>query len=259
MLTLGAGLAPTFALSLDLLATNLSADSLDGTSSPHKLLRGAEGEDGSRRLHILGLGGQLCTVTMCAGAGISDLRVAVEMATGIPYSTQRFFLDLQEVRTFEDLSALPEDCSLLLVRRSEQQLKWLERLTDLGSPYAARWLRNAPAEARADREIVLAAVELNGMALRWAAESLRADREVVLAAVATHGAALHFAADALRADREVVLAALRQSGGSALEDVAPSLKDDEEVLVAAEPTLVSEMVDLLTTGLMLLGGQYSPG
>jgi len=59
----------------------------------------------------------------------------------------------------------------------------------------------------ADREVVLAAVQEDGMALRRASEALRADREVVLAAVQQKGAALQFAAEHLRADRDVVLAA----------------------------------------------------
>ena len=64
----------------------------------------------------------------------------------------------------------------------------------------------------ADKEVVLAAVQQDGLALQFASEDLRADREVVLAAVQQHGLALQYASAELRADREVVLAAVQQNG-----------------------------------------------
>ena len=57
------------------------------------------------------------------------------------------------------------------------------------------------AGVRTDREIVLAAVQLNGYALRYAAKELRADREIVLAAVQQNGCALEDAAEERRGDR----------------------------------------------------------
>ena len=50
---------------------------------------------------------------------------------------------------------------------------------------------------RADREVVLTAVGLDGDNLQFAAEKLRADREVVLAAVGKNWRALQFAAERL--------------------------------------------------------------
>jgi len=61
-----------------------------------------------------------------------------------------------------------------------------------------------------ERELVLAAVQENGIALQFASGGLRADRQVVLTAVRQNGAALEFAAEHIRADREVVLAAMAQ-------------------------------------------------
>ena len=50
-----------------------------------------------------------------------------------------------------------------------------------------------------DKEIVLAAVQQDGIALEYAAEELRADKEVVLAAVIENRyAALSFAAKELK-------------------------------------------------------------
>eukprot|EP00971_Amphidinium_carterae_P071046 1404666-Amphidinium_carterae.1 len=56
-------------------------------------------------------------------------------------------------------------------------------------------------EARkADREIVLAAVRKNGLALQYASKTVRADREVVLTAVQQSQYALRHPADCLLED-----------------------------------------------------------
>eukprot|EP00931_Biecheleriopsis_adriatica_P004115 TRINITY_DN10582_c0_g1_i5.p1 TRINITY_DN10582_c0_g1~~TRINITY_DN10582_c0_g1_i5.p1 ORF type:complete len:481 (-),score=80.25 TRINITY_DN10582_c0_g1_i5:93-1535(-) len=80
--------------------------------------------------------------------------------------------------------------------------------------------------------VVLAAVQQNGWALQFAAKPLRSDRELVLAAVQQDGLALQFAADSLRSDRELVLAAV-QENGLALEFAAESLRSDRELALAS--------------------------
>ena len=81
-----------------------------------------------------------------------------------------------------------------------------------------RALEIASPELRADREVVLAAVEHDGWggrSLGYASPELRADREVVMAAVRQRGLALEYASEALRADSEVVGAAVQQHGPAA--------------------------------------------
>eukprot|EP00971_Amphidinium_carterae_P119006 2357570-Amphidinium_carterae.1 len=85
---------------------------------------------------------------------------------------------------------------------------------------------------RADREVVLAAVQKHGGALGLATEALRADREVVRAAVQKTGFALEHATKALRADHEIVLEAVRKHGG-ALSYATEALRADREVVQAA--------------------------
>eukprot|EP00971_Amphidinium_carterae_P217374 4315433-Amphidinium_carterae.1 len=53
---------------------------------------------------------------------------------------------------------------------------------------------------RADREVVLAAVQQCAWALQYATEALREDREVVLSAALQNAGALRFAADGLLED-----------------------------------------------------------
>ena len=93
-------------------------------------------------------------------------------------------------------------------------------------------LEYAPKELQNDKELVLAAVTTNGLALAHASNVLKSDREVVLAAVKNYSQALHFASPELKNDREVVLAAVSKNG-KALEYASDHMKNDSEVVLAA--------------------------
>ena len=101
-------------------------------------------------------------------------------------------------------------------------------------------LRHASPELRADRILVLAAVKRNGHALQYAAAQLKADRDVVLAAVASkmhstvaiNGHALRHASYELQSDRKVVLAAVA-TNGCALQYASLELKADRDLVLAA--------------------------
>jgi len=169
---------------------------------------------------------------------------AVDLPAVVP--SRSLVHDLQELRDGASLVDLPEDSSLLLVRRTDTQLSCLQELDALdplspgalsamthGEHPVAAWLRQASQEARSDPEVVLAAVRRNGSALRHAAEELRDEQRVVLEAVAQHGLALEFASPALRATREVVIKAVEQHAGAA-KFALPALLEDEEVQEAIE-------------------------
>jgi hypothetical protein len=79
---------------------------------------------------------------------------------------------------------------------------------------------------------VLAAVSLNGPALKFASDELRADREIVLAAVRQNYKALRYVSDELRADREIVLEAVSLNG-PALQYASPALRNDREIVLAS--------------------------
>jgi len=87
-------------------------------------------------------------------------------------------------------------------------------------------------EMRKDREVVLAAVEQDGLTLKRAAEELKGDREIVQLAVQDKGGALEFASEALRADRELVLSAIEQDA-CALEHASDELRSDKQVAAKA--------------------------
>ena len=61
-----------------------------------------------------------------------------------------------------------------------------------------------------DKNVVLAAVQQNGLALNFASDELKNDKEIVLMAVKKYGIALQFASTELRKDKEVVLIAVRK-------------------------------------------------
>ena len=77
-------------------------------------------------------------------------------------------------------------------------------------------LKDAAAELRADKNVVMRAVRSNGMALQWAARELREDRDIVLEAVRSNPFALQWAGDELKAHDVVVIKAAVGGDGRAL-------------------------------------------
>ncbi len=93
-------------------------------------------------------------------------------------------------------------------------------------------LKDAPPSLQNDKEVVLIAVKKNGLALQYASQPLQNDKEVVLVAVSTSGKALFFASNELSNDEEVCLVAVTKHG-DALDYVSDELKDNEAIVTAA--------------------------
>lgn len=124
---------------------------------------------------------------------------------------------------------VPDDTGidLTLVRRTEQQAMWLERVGRLGI-----MLSDVPQELKSDRELVLTAVRQNEEAFQYADATLQADRSFVLAAVQLNAGVLPYVSGIFRADREVVLAAVSQRG-EVLACLGSELRSDREVVERA--------------------------
>ena len=60
-----------------------------------------------------------------------------------------------------------------------------------------------PAKFKKDREFVLAAVESNGYALKYAYDTFKKDREIVMEAVQQNGYSLQYASKKLQNDPEL--------------------------------------------------------
>jgi HEAT repeat protein len=83
-----------------------------------------------------------------------------------------------------------------------------------------------------DPEVLLTAMEQNGLALEYAPPEFKNNKEVVLVAVRQNGQALKFANASLKIDREVVLAAVEQDG-LALQFADDELKADRKIFMTA--------------------------
>ncbi|CAK9084806.1 Cytoplasmic dynein 2 light intermediate chain 1 [Durusdinium trenchii] len=185
----------------------LTEDPMTGELGP---IAGIEGED-TQNANIRG----------------QALKAQVAQLTGLPVEHQRL-LDVSGRELQRSLEEVSSD-ELTLLRRPEEQAKWLAQLAEAGS---SGDLSKAPDEIREDREVLLAAVSADDDALQWASTDLQGDRAVVLAAVRRCGFALACAAGTLQADRSLVLAAV-QRHGLALEFADTWLRADEEVVLTA--------------------------
>jgi len=87
------------------------------------------------------------------------------------------------------------------------------------------------------KDMVLTAVKISGIALRFASDTLKQDKEVVLEAVKSRGDVLRYAADIMKQDKEVVLAAVT-TYCDALQYV------DQKAAMWAEKEFVLAMVQL---------------
>mmetsp|Transcript_13174 Transcript_13174/g.24313 ORF Transcript_13174/g.24313 Transcript_13174/m.24313 type:complete len:268 (+) Transcript_13174:121-924(+) len=103
------------------------------------------------------------------------------------------------------------------------------------------------ASQKRDRDIILAAVSKNGEAIQHAAKELMSDRDLALVAVSQSGDALAHVAEEFTHDREIVLAAIAQSGW-ALAYAAEEFKNDKDIVLAAissEPTALQAAAEVL--------------
>jgi hypothetical protein len=93
-------------------------------------------------------------------------------------------------------------------------------------------LENVKGAARTDRDVVLAAVQCDGHALKFAGE-FRSDRELVLDALSSKGTALMYVDPAFKKDHAIVLHAVR-SDKMAVVHADPELRQDEEIKQAVD-------------------------
>lgn len=113
-----------------------------------------------------------------------------------------------------------------------QSAEWADRTRVLARvSKEGNTLQFASRILRTDREIALAAVSDNGLALRHVVE-LNTDREVVIAAVRQNGHALEFASRDLRCDKDVVIHAIRNEGTS-LVYAGDSIRSDARMCSVA--------------------------
>ena len=120
-----------------------------------------------------------------------------------------------------------EDGVAVVVDEWDQDSTVLDRVARRGTD-----LQFASERLKASFDLVLAAVQENGMALRYAAADMVKHYELVMDAVRQNGDALQFASEALRSDKRIAIAAVR-SLPCALKHCAPVMRNDKEVVETA--------------------------
>ena len=193
---------------------------------------------GALTVEVYTHGGHLCDVPLQhPEAIVGELQWAIHETCGIPLIEQRLFVGEAELTAGERLSyhaglslSPSRRLRVLLIRRAPLQARWLMRV--LHGSFQLRELEDAPSEIRGDKDVVLAAVQSDGHALRWSSQELRRDKEVVLEALRTTPFALQHAAPELQSDKEVVMTAV-SACGRCMQWASVELRADREVALAA--------------------------
>jgi hypothetical protein len=160
---------------------------------------------------------------------VLEAKAEIERIEGTPHEGQQLLcggrvLGNQELLG-EILPARAKEVEVLLMRLDPRRTAALKGLRD-----GHVELEDLEEELRSDRDVVLAAVQVDGHSLRYASEELKQDRSVVLAAVKESGMALQHAGEEPRKDREVVLSAVG-CHSQALRYACAELRGDQEVIL----------------------------
>ncbi|CAJ1422792.1 unnamed protein product [Effrenium voratum] len=155
----------------------------------------------------------------CARPGyVADRRVARHLLRGI-------FRKVCEEEGVKQAPGSQEELSVLLPMIGSDQKKAAKAVRRNSA-----LLQHLPQEFRADRDVVMAAVEGDPLALAHADASIKADRDVVFAAVTKDGMALEHTSAELKADVDIVLAATLRSP-EAIRFASAEIKDQEAMTV----------------------------
>eukprot|EP00755_Sulcionema_specki_P019613 Sspe_Gene.12118::Locus_4125_Transcript_1_1_Confidence_1.000_Length_945::g.12118::m.12118 len=168
-----------------------------------------------------GLNADPTVVLLAVGNDVHSLAFAADVLRG----DEEFMLQVARLST----CAL-QYASVELMGRKD----FVHRAMDTAGVHS---LRHASPELKGDKEVVLHAVQLNGLALVHAADHLKADREVVMAAVARNRFALQYASEVLRLDKEVIYVALARSP----ENNTIKGKGTQHAVHRAVPTVPSDL------------------
>lgn len=174
----------------------------------------------------------LVQVDAALGTTIRSLKSLLEFRMRVPASELRLVSGTRRLYDHETLGDVICDgasgpLDIMLVRISPTLAKILDNVRGGRKSFA-----RLDDEFRSDPDVVLAAIDADSSALKYATSVPRQDRTVVLRAVACNGAMLQYASEELRADPEIVKAAVRCHPES-LRYAMPSLQADEDIVLMA--------------------------
>lgn len=93
-------------------------------------------------------------------------------------------------------------------------------------------LHYAPYRMKNDREIVMMAIEQCPISIKYASDILKNDREIAIKAIDLNPCALHYISFFLRKDKDIALRSIRKNGDN-LQYADPNLKDNKEIVIEA--------------------------
>eukprot|EP00913_Durusdinium_trenchii_P033459 g31325.t1 len=129
----------------------------------------------SLELQILSLSGPICSILAEPEWRGRDLKEQIAQQAKITQSKQKLLVGTTLIRNADQLGEVLNGADeILLVRQAVDFDYWLD---EISKDY--RRLRKAPQESlelRADREVVLEAMNQSGEAIKFAADTVKADR-----------------------------------------------------------------------------------
>eukprot|EP00439_Symbiodinium_sp_Y106_P028017 s3271_g3.t1 len=189
------------------------------------------------------LGGPLCAVHSQPDWFGRDLKAAIAELTKTAQSRMKLLYGSRLIRNVDLLTeVLPAEeptVEILLVRQSYDIDYWLD---EISNDY--KRLRKAPEELKADRDVVLAAMEQNVQAFKFASDTLRADRDVAMRALAKDISLVDFIdmelwedrlsqlSMELKSHRQLTMKVLEQQG-ECLQHAPATLQADREIVLLA--------------------------
>jgi len=202
-------------------------------------------------LRICSLNGQSCIVEALSDWTLVQLKQAVLEATGIEAVRQRL-IPLPGAGEDVPQELLPgvklgkffvnkeEEHAITLITFAPEQGKWVAAVAN-----GRMKLVDVPDEYRRDIQVVVAAMQKDGMQLECVDRDLQENQEeVIYAAVRQNGFALSYAPNKCQSDRKVVLAAC-SSNSFAINYASDKLKKDIDFITQAiaKNTFVEDQVE----------------
>jgi len=184
-------------------------------------------------LRVAALNGDTCAIVADRSWNARHAKLAIERLHHVPMWGQQLIHGTAELHDTDCLNtALPDSCmvELTLIRRPVEHAQWLQSLSE-GLAFC-----DLPGEAQNDKTLVVQALVHSVLTLEdliWSglSRALLHDRDVIMAAVLIDGCALRHVEGDLRHDREVTLAAIR-SDARALQWAAVEHRCNQEVIEA---------------------------
>jgi len=167
---------------------------------------------------------------------VGDLKVTIELATGIPRTDQLFTSSggplSDKDRIGPGFLAQASKYLSLVYLNAAEAAKRESRRQALAYIAADGRLSQLTVEQRGDAEVVLAAVAKNVCNISAATEEVKCDPKTMLAAVRIHPLSHCYANEELWCDRDFVLGAV-DAHGDLLKHASKSLQTDPEVVLVA--------------------------